>query len=193
MAVSRNQPAHCSPARHAWPAQTYVPNYAHLLRVGRPGDCGCRSTASMPQPALPRVVEGRTWPAGARDACAGRRGEVASCMCSCTPSDQRIGARTELDGPPLPRRRFRRIQCAAASAMDMGVASQQKLPAEAGGAAPAAGAGAGSKAGGGGRKHLSSIANHVLRQCSLCVSCSSSLFGFVDFVQFLVAPVSFKR
>ncbi|PUZ42768.1 hypothetical protein GQ55_9G608500 [Panicum hallii var. hallii] len=51
--------------------------------------------------------------------------------------------------------------------MDMGVASQQKLPAEAGGAAPAAGAGAGSKAGGGGRKHLSSIANHVLRQCSL--------------------------
>ncbi|CAL4920852.1 unnamed protein product [Urochloa decumbens] len=55
--------------------------------------------------------------------------------------------------------------------MDMGVESQKtKLPAEAGGAATAAGDGTGSKAaagGGGGRKHLSSIANHVLRQCSL--------------------------
>ena len=67
---------------------------------------------------------------------------------------------------------------AAASAMDTGVANQQKLPADAVGAAPVAG----SKAGGGGRKHLSSIANHVLRQCSLCVRCSSSLFRFVDFV-----------
>ncbi|CAN6321395.1 unnamed protein product [Urochloa humidicola] len=52
--------------------------------------------------------------------------------------------------------------------MDMGVESQKtKLPAEAGGAVTAAGAGTGSKAAGGGRKHLSSIANHVLRQCSL--------------------------
>ncbi|CAN6313991.1 unnamed protein product [Urochloa humidicola] len=49
--------------------------------------------------------------------------------------------------------------------MDMGVETHKaKLPAEAGGAAT------GSKAAGGGvggRKHLSSIANHVLRQCSL--------------------------
>ncbi|CAN6302225.1 unnamed protein product [Urochloa humidicola] len=52
--------------------------------------------------------------------------------------------------------------------MDMGVESEKtKLPAEAGGAATAAVAGTGSMAGGGGRKHLSSIANHVLRQCSL--------------------------
>ncbi|WVZ55528.1 hypothetical protein U9M48_006175 [Paspalum notatum var. saurae] len=56
---------------------------------------------------------------------------------------------------------------------DMGVERQKNLPADdAGGAVPAAvGAGAGSKppggGGGGGRKHLSSIANHVLRQCSL--------------------------
>ncbi|KAF8720400.1 hypothetical protein HU200_023903 [Digitaria exilis] len=49
----------------------------------------------------------------------------------------------------------------------MGVESWKKLPGDAAGwAAPAAGAGTGRKAGGG-RKHLSSIANHVLRQCSL--------------------------
>ncbi|KAJ1298725.1 hypothetical protein BS78_01G475700 [Paspalum vaginatum] len=63
------------------------------------------------------------------------------------------------------------IQRAPAHAMDdMGVERQKKLPADdAGGAAPPAGAGAGtgSKPGGRGRKHLSSIANHVLRQCSL--------------------------
>jgi len=76
---------------------------------------------------------------------------------------------------------------AAASAMDTGVANQQKLPADAGGVAPAAGSKAGG--GGGGRKHLSSIANHVLRQCSLCVRRSSPLFRFVHFVQFLVPPV----
>ena len=107
----------------------------------------------------------------------GRGGELHVLMHAQRPANRRTH-RTEPDGPPLPRRRFRRIQRAAASAMDTGVASQQKLPADAVGTAPVAG----SKAGGGGRKHLSSIANHVLRQCSLCVRCSSSLFRFVDFV-----------
>ena len=78
------------------------------------------------------------------------------------------------DGPTQPGT----IQCmrTRGPAMDMGfVESQPELT-----AAPAAGPGTGSRTPGGGggrkRKHLSSIANHVLRQCSLCVR----PVGFLD-------------
>jgi hypothetical protein len=82
---------------------------------------------------------------------------------------QRIGTRAHPDGPR--RRTTHPVRTRAPAMDDMGVESQRELMT----AAPAAGPGTGSRPpGGGGWKHLSSIANHVLRQCSLCVRCSSS-------------------
>ena len=154
---------------------------------------------SMPSPAMRTTtesggtVEGRTWPAGAGDACAGKQGEVASCMCSCTPSVQRIGARTEPDGPPLPRRRFRRIQ-RARSRLSHGHGCRE--PAEAAGGRWRGGAGGGKQ---GGRRRTEAPLLHRQPRAPAMFPVRAPFVVSFPFCSFCTvfgascSPVSFKR
>ncbi|XP_066400339.1 uncharacterized protein [Miscanthus floridulus] len=144
---------------------------AQLLGSGREGDPPPPPLQSLPCHEEPSAAEwwkggrGRR-EQGTRAAEHGARWRAACAHARSMPSHAPTNRRTRTSRwTALPRRRTTHPVRTRAPAMDdMGVESQRELTT----AAPVAGPGTGSRPpGGGGRKHLSSIANHVLRQCSL--------------------------
>jgi len=151
---------------------------AQLLGSGREGDPPPPPLQSLPCHEEPSAEwwkgGGRGWRAQrTRAAEHGARWRAACAHARSTPSHAPTNRRTRTSRWTAQKDDASRSH--PAPAMDMGVESQRELT-----AAPAAGTGTESRPpSGSGRKHLSSIANHVLRQCSLCVRCSSSRSLFV--------------